>query len=165
MWLLLTHMIIMRKDLFIYLAALGYLVGHAGSLATGCKLLAAACGILAPRPGIEPTLYGEVLTNGPPGKSQFPFFKMASFPFLKLQFPPFKKICDSHNKLKICHFNLFFLSVVQWHMVHPQFCVTITSLVLEAFHLSEAVKHSFSLAILTINRKWEQPWGLPGSNW
>ena len=32
-----------------------------------------ACGILAPRPGIEPAppaLEGEVLTNGPPGKSQ-----------------------------------------------------------------------------------------------
>ena len=31
-----------------------------------------ACGILAPRPGIEPTppaLEGEVLTTGPPGKS------------------------------------------------------------------------------------------------
>ena len=34
----------------------------------GCK----ACGILAPRPGIEPSppaLEGEVLTTGPPGKS------------------------------------------------------------------------------------------------
>ena len=34
----------------------------------GCKV----CGILAPRPGIEPTapaLAGEVLTTGPPGKS------------------------------------------------------------------------------------------------
>ena len=40
----------------IYLAALAYLVAQAGSLATECKLLAAACGILAPRPGIEPTL-------------------------------------------------------------------------------------------------------------
>ena len=31
-----------------------------------------ACGILAPRPGIEPTppaLEGEVLTTGPPGRS------------------------------------------------------------------------------------------------
>ena len=31
-----------------------------------------ACGILAPRPGIEPAppaLEGEVLTTGPPGKS------------------------------------------------------------------------------------------------
>ena len=33
-----------------------------------------ACGILAPRPGIEPAppaLEGEVLTTGPPGKSLF----------------------------------------------------------------------------------------------
>ena len=32
-----------------------------------------ACGILVPRPGIEPTapaLEGEVLTTGPPGKSE-----------------------------------------------------------------------------------------------
>ena len=32
-----------------------------------------ACGILAPRPGIEPAalaMEGEVLTTGPPGKSQ-----------------------------------------------------------------------------------------------
>ena len=32
-----------------------------------------ACGILAPRPGIEPTtpaLQGQFLTTGPPGKSQ-----------------------------------------------------------------------------------------------
>ncbi len=32
-----------------------------------------ACGILVPRPGIEPTspaLEGEVLTTGPPAKSQ-----------------------------------------------------------------------------------------------
>ena len=37
-----------------------------------------ACGILAPRPGIEPTcpaLEGEVLTTGPPGKSLPLFFK------------------------------------------------------------------------------------------
>ena len=36
------------------------------------------CGILAPRPGIEPTpppLEGEVLTTGPPGKSQVLFLK------------------------------------------------------------------------------------------
>ena len=33
-----------------------------------------ACGILAPRPGIEPSppaLEGEVLTTGPPGKSLY----------------------------------------------------------------------------------------------
>ena len=33
-----------------------------------------ACGILAPRPGIEPApsaLEGEVLTTGSPGKSQY----------------------------------------------------------------------------------------------
>ena len=38
-------------------------------LAFGCE----ACGILAPRPGIEPAppaLEGEVPTTGPPGKSQ-----------------------------------------------------------------------------------------------
>ena len=29
-----------------------------------------AYGILAPRPGIEPALEGEVLTTGPAGKSQ-----------------------------------------------------------------------------------------------
>ena len=33
-----------------------------------------ACGILAPQPGLKPaspTLEGEVLTNGPPGKSLY----------------------------------------------------------------------------------------------
>ena len=37
-----------------------------------CFIGPEACGILAPRPGIEPTppaLEGEVLTTGPPGKS------------------------------------------------------------------------------------------------
>ena len=36
-----------------------------------------ACGILAPRPGIEPAspaLEGEVLTTGPPGKSQMRWY-------------------------------------------------------------------------------------------
>ena len=36
-----------------------------------------ACGILAPRTGIElapPALEGEILTTGPPGKSQRLFF-------------------------------------------------------------------------------------------
>ena len=39
------------------------------ALVFGCE----SCGILAPQPGIEPTppaLEGEVLTIGPPGKSQ-----------------------------------------------------------------------------------------------
>ena len=38
-----------------------------------CSTCPMACGILVPRPGIEataPTLEGEVLTTGPPGKSQ-----------------------------------------------------------------------------------------------
>ena len=38
-----------------------------------------ACGIPAPRPGIEPAspaLEGEVLTTGPPGKSQDKSFKI-----------------------------------------------------------------------------------------
>ena len=37
-----------------------------------------ACGLLLPPPGMEstlPTSEGEVLTTGPPGKSQFTFFK------------------------------------------------------------------------------------------
>ena len=37
-----------------------------------------ACGILAPRPGIKPAppaLEGEVLTTGPPGKSQQLIYK------------------------------------------------------------------------------------------
>ena len=40
---------------------------------SGCE----ACGILVPQSGIEPTppaLEGEVLTTGPPGKSQKMFF-------------------------------------------------------------------------------------------
>ena len=42
----------------------------------GCK----ACGILAPRPGIEPeptALEGEVLTTGPPGKSLIYLFAVS----------------------------------------------------------------------------------------
>ena len=38
-----------------------------------CSFGSEVCGILAPRPGIEPappTLEDEVLTTGPPGKSQ-----------------------------------------------------------------------------------------------
>ena len=38
-----------------------------------------ACGILAPQPGMEPTppaLEGEVLTTGPPGKSQWLLFNL-----------------------------------------------------------------------------------------
>ena len=41
-----------------------------------------ACGILAPRPGIElapPALEGEVLTTGPPGKSLTPFHLSRSY--------------------------------------------------------------------------------------
>ena len=35
-----------------------------------------ACGILAPRPGIEPAVESKVLTTGPPGKSlEYRFFK------------------------------------------------------------------------------------------
>ena len=46
---------------------------HAGSLVEACGLSCpAACGILAPRPGIEPAspaLEGGFFTTGPPGKS------------------------------------------------------------------------------------------------
>ena len=45
-----------------------------------------ACGILVPRPGIEPTspaLEGGFFTTGPPGKSQFPVFE----PHLLLSLP------------------------------------------------------------------------------
>ena len=44
-----------------------------------------ACGILVPRPGIEPTypaLEGGLLTPGPPGKSQFLYFFLNLFLFL-----------------------------------------------------------------------------------
>ena len=47
--------------------------GHSGSLLEACGLSCpAACGILVPRPGIEPAspaLEGGFFTNGPPGKS------------------------------------------------------------------------------------------------
>ena len=35
-----------------------------------------ACGILAPQPGTEPALEGEVLTTGHPGKSLLNYFKI-----------------------------------------------------------------------------------------
>ena len=52
---------------------------HVGSVVVVCGLSCpAACGILVPRPGIEPTssaLEGGVLTTGPPGKSLFLSFE------------------------------------------------------------------------------------------
>ena len=49
-----------------------------------------ACGILAPQPGIEPAppaLEGEVLTTGPPGKSQDSVFLTSSQVMLPVQGP------------------------------------------------------------------------------
>ena len=48
----------------------------------GCE----ACGILAPQPGIEPTLpalEGEVLTTGPPGKSLRSILKHNAFSLME----------------------------------------------------------------------------------
>ena len=58
-------------------SVLAFKVLSAGPYGPGCQditfwLHPAACGILVPRPGIEPSLpvlEGEVLTTGPPGKS------------------------------------------------------------------------------------------------
>ena len=57
-----------------------------------------ACGILAPRPGIEPTppaLEGEVLTTGPLGKSQY-------HPYLKTRKSRFREVTEtaSHTNVK-----------------------------------------------------------------
>ena len=51
---------------------------HTGSVVAACRLSCpTACGILVPRPGIEPAspaLEGGFLTTGPPGKSPHPHF-------------------------------------------------------------------------------------------
>ena len=57
-----------------------------------------ACGILAPRPGIEstlPALEGDVITTGPPRKSQCHFF------WLSFSLENFKKQNHSKKKIKI----------------------------------------------------------------
>ena len=50
---------------------------HVGSVVAACGLSCpAACGILVPRPGMEPVspaLEGRFLTTGPPGKSRAQF--------------------------------------------------------------------------------------------
>ena len=50
-------------------------LGHVGSVVVAHRLSCpVACGILVPRPGIEPTspaLEGRFFTAGPPGKSLF----------------------------------------------------------------------------------------------
>ena len=55
------------------------LVWHAGLVASSCGM---ACGILVPRPGIEPespALEGGFLTTGPPGKSLYVCFLCLGF--------------------------------------------------------------------------------------
>ena len=54
-----------------------------------------ACGIPAPRPGIEPAppaLEGEVPTTGPPGKSQFSILLYLSYFSYKVDMDSFLKI-------------------------------------------------------------------------
>ena len=80
-----------------------------------------AYGILAPRPGNEPTppaLEGEVLTTGPPGKSQCSFLDIAKFPStgtIPLCFPLnnvwkclFSPQCCPERALQ--HFDFFFFA-------------------------------------------------------
>ena len=50
----------------------------------GCE----TCGILTPRPGIESTpstLEGEVLSTGPPGKSDYCYFSYLNFNYIYLE--------------------------------------------------------------------------------
>ena len=63
-----------------------------------------AYGILAPQPGIEPALEGEVLTNGPSGK--FPGFIFESEKAIKMDFPSYSGLTTlSYMKTSdlLCH--------------------------------------------------------------
>ena len=60
----------------------------------GCP---AACGILVPRPGTEPTfpaLEGRFFTTGPPGKS--PYLSFCYFEHIYLTFNPFVEFVFSY---------------------------------------------------------------------